>query len=62
MNEVRLGRKPIAMVDVNLAFLVFLMQRAKLAALLVQQHPAFYRKKYEHTASLSSVHLGKYLP
>lgn len=36
MNEVRLGRKPIAMVDVNLAFLVFLMQRAKLAALLVQ--------------------------
>lgn len=45
MNEVRLGRKPIAMVDVNLAFLVFLMQKAKLAALLVQQHPAFYRKK-----------------
>ncbi|HRO20777.1 MULTISPECIES: hypothetical protein [Alcaligenes] len=45
MNEVRLGRKPIAMVDVNLAFLAFLMQRAKLAALLVQQHPAFYRKK-----------------
>jgi len=45
MSEARLGRKPVAMVDVNLAFLVFLMQTAKLAALLVQQHPAFYRKK-----------------
>lgn len=36
MSEARLGRKPVAMVDVSLAFLVFLMQRAKLAALLVQ--------------------------